>query len=50
MQAKEAEASVLEPHAGASAFKTHGERVVQGQRLMQAASDILLGWLPALGF
>jgi uncharacterized protein (DUF2252 family) len=50
MQAKEAEASVLEPHAGASAFENHGERVVEGQWLMQAASDILLGWLPALGF
>jgi hypothetical protein len=34
---------------GASEFENHGERVVQGQWLMQAASDILLGWLPALG-
>jgi uncharacterized protein (DUF2252 family) len=49
LQAKEAEASVLEPHVGKSKFKNHGERVVQGQWLMQAASDILLGWLPALG-
>jgi uncharacterized protein (DUF2252 family) len=49
IQAKEAEASVLEPHAGASEFSNHGERVVQGQWLMQAASDILLGWLPARG-
>ncbi len=49
LQAKEAEASVLEPHAGASVFGNHGERVVQGQWLMQASSDILLGWLPAFG-
>jgi uncharacterized protein (DUF2252 family) len=49
MQAKEAQASVMEPYVGASEFKNHGERVVQGQWLMQAASDILLGWLPALG-
>jgi uncharacterized protein (DUF2252 family) len=49
LQAKEAEASVLEPHVGESEFKNHGERVVEGQWLMQAASDILLGWLPALG-
>ena len=50
MQAKEAEASVLEPYVGKSEFENHGERVVEGQWLMQAASDILLGWLPALGF
>ena len=50
MQAKEAEASVLEPYVGESEFGNHGERVVEGQWLMQAASDILLGWLPALGF
>jgi uncharacterized protein (DUF2252 family) len=49
MQAKEAEASVLEPYAGSSEFGNHGERVVEGQRLVQAASDILLGWLPAFG-
>jgi uncharacterized protein (DUF2252 family) len=49
LQCKEAEPSVLEPHAGASEFDNHGERVVQGQLLMQAASDILLGWLPASG-
>ncbi len=49
MQAKEAEASVLEPYVGASEFGNHGERVVEGQWLMQAASDILLGWLPAFG-
>ena len=45
LQAKEAEASVLEPALGASAFANHGERVVEGQRLTQAASDIMLGWL-----
>jgi uncharacterized protein (DUF2252 family) len=45
LQAKEAEASVLEEFAGRSRFRTHGERVVTGQRLMQAASDIFLGWL-----
>jgi uncharacterized protein (DUF2252 family) len=50
LQAKEAEASVLEPYAGASRFKNHGQRVVEGQRLMQAASDIFLGWCPAVGF
>jgi uncharacterized protein (DUF2252 family) len=50
LQAKEAEASVLEPYAGASRFGNHGQRVVEGQRLMQAASDIFLGWCPAVGF
>jgi uncharacterized protein (DUF2252 family) len=50
LQAKEAEASVLEPYAGASRFRNHGQRVVEGQRLMQAASDIFLGWCPAVGF
>jgi uncharacterized protein (DUF2252 family) len=50
LQAKEAEASVLEPYAGASRFRNHGRRVVGGQRLMQAASDIFLGWCPAVGF
>lgn len=44
LQIKEARSSVLERYAGASAFAVHGERVVVGQRLMQAASDILLGW------
>jgi uncharacterized protein (DUF2252 family) len=47
LQAKEAEASVLEPYIGKSEFGNHGERVVEGQWLMQASSDILLGWLPA---
>jgi uncharacterized protein (DUF2252 family) len=50
LQAKEAEASVLEPYAGASRFENHGQRVVEGQRLMQTASDIFLGWCPAVGF
>jgi uncharacterized protein (DUF2252 family) len=45
LQLKEAEASVLEPFAGASGFASHGQRVVEGQRLLQSASDILLGWL-----
>lgn len=44
MQIKEASASVLEPYLGKSPFPNHGERVVVGQRMMQAASDILLGW------
>ncbi len=49
LQAKEAEASVLEPYAGASRYRNHGRRVVEGQRLMQAASDIFLGWCRATG-
>jgi uncharacterized protein (DUF2252 family) len=49
LQVKEAEASVLEPFAGASRFRHHGHRVVTGQRLMQAAGDVLLGWLTAQG-
>jgi uncharacterized protein (DUF2252 family) len=44
LQAKEADQSVLAPFAGASAHATQGERVVSGQRLMQATSDIFLGW------
>ncbi|HEU5483799.1 MAG TPA: DUF2252 domain-containing protein [Microlunatus sp.] len=44
LQAKEATASVLEPHTEPSVFGSHGERVVQGQRLMQAYGDVLLGW------
>ena len=50
MQVKEAQASVLEPYLGASRYKNHGQRVVEGQRLMQASSDILLGWERAAGF
>ena len=45
LQLKEAQASVLEPFLGKSAFAKHGQRVVEGQRLMQAASDIMLGWM-----
>jgi uncharacterized protein (DUF2252 family) len=45
LQIKEAQASVLEPHLGVSDFHNHGQRVVEGQRLMQAASDIFLGWI-----
>ncbi len=45
LQYKQAEASVLEPYAGASGYANHGERVVSGQHLMQAASDIFLGWI-----
>jgi uncharacterized protein (DUF2252 family) len=45
LQMKEAEASVFEEFLGPSEFSNHGERVVVGQRLMQAASDIFLGWL-----
>jgi len=48
LQAKEAQPSVLEPFAGRSRLHQHGERVVVGQRLMQAASDIFLGWLRAI--
>ena len=45
LQLKEAQASVLEPFLGKSAFASHGQRVVEGQRLTQAAGDILLGWI-----
>jgi len=44
LQAKEAQASVLEPFVGRSEYRNHGQRVVAGQRLMQSASDIFLGW------
>jgi uncharacterized protein (DUF2252 family) len=44
LQVKEAQASVLEPYAGRSTYPHHGRRVVMGQRLMQAATDIFLGW------
>ena len=44
LQVKEATASVLEDHLPRSRYRQPGERVVQGQRLMQAASDIFLGW------
>ncbi len=45
LQAKEAQASVLEPFLGKSKHANHGQRVVAGQRLMQAASDVMLGWI-----
>lgn len=50
LQAKEAEASVLERFLPRSEYAQHGERVVRGQRLMQAASDIFLGWQQVTGF
>ena len=49
LQAKEARPSVLEPFAGKSEFGNQGKRVVQGQRAMQAASDVFLGWLRTTG-
>jgi uncharacterized protein (DUF2252 family) len=49
LQAKEAQSSVLEPYTGGSQFKQQGRRVVEGQRLMQAASDIFLGWVTTEG-
>jgi uncharacterized protein (DUF2252 family) len=49
LQAKEAGPSVLEPYAGPSEYSHHGRRVVEGQRLMQAASDTFLGWVEAEG-
>ena len=48
LQVKEATTSVLEAYLPQSRFRQHGERVVQGQRLMQAASDIYLGWTKGL--
>ena len=51
LQVKEAEASALEAHLQPSVYENHGHRVVEGQRLMQAASDLFLGWTrdPARG-
>jgi uncharacterized protein (DUF2252 family) len=49
LQVKEARPSVLEPYAGKSEFEHQGERVVVGQRLMQSASDMLLGWMTGTG-
>ncbi len=49
MQVKEARPSVLEAHLARSSYPNAGERVVAGQRLMQASSDVLLGWLHAIG-
>jgi uncharacterized protein (DUF2252 family) len=44
LQVKQAKASIMEPYAGASQHGNHGQRVVVGQRLMQSASDLFLGW------
>jgi uncharacterized protein (DUF2252 family) len=49
LQIKQANASVLEPYAGKSLHENHGQRVVVGQHLMQAASDIFLGWTQGKG-
>jgi uncharacterized protein (DUF2252 family) len=49
LQAKEAQASVLEPFLGKSKHANHGQRVVEGQRLTQSASDIFLGWVRSDG-
>ena len=49
LQAKEANNSVLEEHLGSSTHRNHAQRVVEGQKLMQAVSDIFLGWLSARG-
>jgi uncharacterized protein (DUF2252 family) len=49
LQVKEASASVLEGHLPPSRYRDHGRRVVAGQRLMQAASDIFLGWTQSAG-
>jgi hypothetical protein len=49
LQPKEAEASALAPYCGRSHYASHGERVVAGQLLMQAESDIFLGWTHVTG-
>ena len=49
LQVKEARNSVLEPYAGPSVFPNHGQRVVNGYRLMQPASDMFLGWTAGTG-
>jgi uncharacterized protein (DUF2252 family) len=49
LQLKEAQESVLAPFAGPSEYKHHGERVVMGQRLTQAATDPFLGWTSGIG-
>ncbi len=50
LQLKEAQPSVLEPFLRKSSFNNHGQRVVEGQRLTQAASDIMLGWIRMTAF
>ena len=49
LQAKEAQASVLEPYLGASEFTNHGERVVRGQRMDQTVTDVFLSWQRSQG-
>jgi len=49
LQCKEAQPSVLEPFVGKSEYSHHGRRVVEGQRMMQSSSDIMLGWLRTEG-
>ena len=49
LQIKEAEESVLAAHAGPSGYPNEGQRVVEGQRILQAATDIMLGWVRAAG-
>jgi uncharacterized protein (DUF2252 family) len=49
LQAKEAQASVLEPYLGPSEYVNHGERVVRGQRMSMAVNDIFLGWQRSRG-
>jgi uncharacterized protein (DUF2252 family) len=49
-QTKEAQASVLEPHLGPSVYPNHAQRIVNGQHLMQAASDMFLGWTSSGGY
>ena len=49
LQIKEADRSVLEPYTSAAVFDHQGQRVVEGQRVTQSTSDILLGWLSAVG-
>jgi uncharacterized protein (DUF2252 family) len=49
LQVKQAEASVLEPYLSKSKYPQHGQRVVEGQRLTQAASDVMLGWTRYVG-
>ena len=50
LQLKEAQRSVLEPYVRKSTYELQGRRVVEGQRMMQAAGDILLGWMRARSF
>jgi uncharacterized protein (DUF2252 family) len=49
LQVKEANESVLEPYVGRSVYRHHGRRIVEGQRLIQASQDILLGWVSGRG-